>query len=106
MLQTKLMQEHQQQDGEEQHRFHPIELQIPSVPPLILCASPSTTIMPEILCCCCCSTQAPAILFVDEFDALGAARGAQSSGDESAAIINELLVSAGLIVAFVSADTF
>eukprot|EP00983_Pelagomonas_calceolata_P045083 1139547-Pelagomonas_calceolata.AAC.10 len=37
--------------------------------------------------------KAPAILFVDEFDALGAARGAQSSGDESAAIINELLVS-------------
>ena len=37
-------------------------------------------------------TQAPAILFVDEFDALGAALGAQSSGDESAAIINELLV--------------
>lgn len=35
---------------------------------------------------------APAILFVDEFDALGAARGAQSSGDESASIINELLV--------------
>jgi len=35
---------------------------------------------------------APAILFVDEFDALGAARGAQASGDESAAIINELLV--------------
>lgn len=38
------------------------------------------------------ANQAPAILFVDEFDALGAARGAQSSGDESAAIINELLV--------------
>ena len=36
---------------------------------------------------------APAILFVDEFDALGAARGATSSGDESASIINELLVS-------------
>lgn len=36
---------------------------------------------------------APAILFVDEFDALGAARGAQASGDESASIINELLVS-------------
>ena len=35
---------------------------------------------------------APAILFVDEFDALGAARGAQASGDESASIINELLV--------------
>ncbi|MEW5306932.1 MAG: hypothetical protein WDW36_009362 [Sanguina aurantia] len=35
---------------------------------------------------------APAILFVDEFDALGAARGQQSSGDESASIINELLV--------------
>ena len=37
-------------------------------------------------------TNAPAILFVDEFDALGAARGAQASGDESASIINELLV--------------
>jgi len=35
---------------------------------------------------------APAILFVDEFDALGAARGAAGSGDESANIINELLV--------------
>ncbi|GIL84930.1 hypothetical protein Vretimale_9765 [Volvox reticuliferus] len=35
---------------------------------------------------------APAILFIDEFDALGAARGAQASGDESASIINELLV--------------
>ena len=35
---------------------------------------------------------APAILFVDEFDALGAARGAQASGDESSSIINELLV--------------
>ncbi len=35
---------------------------------------------------------APAILFVDEFDALGAARGAAASGDESASIINELLV--------------
>mmetsp|Transcript_3123 Transcript_3123/g.6809 ORF Transcript_3123/g.6809 Transcript_3123/m.6809 type:complete len:1041 (+) Transcript_3123:95-3217(+) len=34
----------------------------------------------------------PAILFVDEFDALGAARGAQASGDESTSIINELLV--------------
>ncbi len=29
---------------------------------------------------------------MDEFDALGAARGAQASGDESAQIINELLV--------------
>eukprot|EP00879_Flechtneria_rotunda_P028172 GHRR01030255.1.p1 GENE.GHRR01030255.1~~GHRR01030255.1.p1 ORF type:complete len:520 (+),score=209.83 GHRR01030255.1:1412-2971(+) len=35
---------------------------------------------------------APAILFVDEFDALGAARGAAAAGDESASIINELLV--------------
>ncbi|KAG2437047.1 hypothetical protein HYH02_011309 [Chlamydomonas schloesseri] len=35
---------------------------------------------------------APAILFIDEFDAMGAARGAQASGDESASIINELLV--------------
>lgn len=35
---------------------------------------------------------APAILFVDEFDALGAARGAASAGDESTSIINELLV--------------
>lgn len=35
---------------------------------------------------------APAILFVDEFDALGAARGAAAGGDESASIINELLV--------------
>jgi len=35
---------------------------------------------------------APAILFVDEFDALGAARGAAASGDESTSIINELLV--------------
>eukprot|EP00877_Chromochloris_zofingiensis_P008651 jgi/Chrzof1/4039/Cz13g18040.t1 len=35
---------------------------------------------------------APAILFVDEFDALGAARGAAGAGDESASIINELLV--------------
>ena len=35
---------------------------------------------------------APAILFVDEFDALGAARGAAASGDESASIINEILV--------------
>jgi AAA+ superfamily predicted ATPase len=43
-----------------------------------------------------CTLQAPAILFVDEFDALGAARGAQSSGDESASIINELLVRIGL----------
>lgn len=34
----------------------------------------------------------PAILFVDEFDALGAARGTAASGDESASIINELLV--------------
>ena len=40
-------------------------------------------------------TNAPAILFVDEFDALGAARGAQASGDESASIINELLVGGG-----------
>ena len=40
-------------------------------------------------------TNAPAILFVDEFDALGAARGAQASGDESASIINELLVGVG-----------
>ena len=37
---------------------------------------------------------APAILFVDEFDALGAARGAAASGDESASIINEILVGA------------
>uniref|UniRef100_A0A383VS33 AAA+ ATPase domain-containing protein n=1 Tax=Tetradesmus obliquus TaxID=3088 RepID=A0A383VS33_TETOB len=35
---------------------------------------------------------APAVLFVDEFDALGAARGAAAAGDESASIINELLV--------------
>lgn len=35
---------------------------------------------------------APALLFIDEFDALGAARGGQAGGDESAAIINELLV--------------
>ncbi|KAG1670583.1 hypothetical protein FOA52_012156 [Chlamydomonas sp. UWO 241] len=35
---------------------------------------------------------APAILFVDEFDALGAARGAAAAGDESTSIINELLV--------------
>jgi ATP-dependent Zn protease len=39
---------------------------------------------------------APAVLFVDEFDALGAARGAASAGDESASIINELLVQVGL----------
>jgi hypothetical protein len=38
---------------------------------------------------------APAVLFVDEFDALGAARGAASAGDESASIINELLVQVG-----------
>ncbi len=35
---------------------------------------------------------APAILFIDEFDALGAARGGQAGGDESSSIINELLV--------------
>ena len=35
---------------------------------------------------------APCILFVDEFDALGAARSGSSTGDESASIINELLV--------------
>ncbi|KAL6745073.1 P-loop containing nucleoside triphosphate hydrolase protein, partial [Haematococcus lacustris] len=35
---------------------------------------------------------APAILFVDEFDALGAARSGSGQGDESAAIINEMLV--------------
>ncbi len=42
------------------------------------------------------SPQAPAILFVDEFDAMGAARGGggSGSGDESANIINELLVGA------------
>jgi cell division protease FtsH len=38
---------------------------------------------------------APAILFVDEFDALGAARGGSAQGDESASIINELLVQVG-----------
>jgi ATP-dependent Zn protease len=38
---------------------------------------------------------APAVLFVDEFDALGAARGAAAAGDESASIINELLVQVG-----------
>ncbi|GFH16281.1 AAA domain-containing protein, partial [Haematococcus lacustris] len=37
---------------------------------------------------------APAILFVDEFDALGAARSGSGQGDESAAIINEMLVHA------------
>jgi len=35
---------------------------------------------------------APAVLFIDEFDALGAARGAAGAGDESASIINEMLV--------------
>lgn len=35
---------------------------------------------------------APAVLFIDEFDALGAARGAAAAGDESASIINEMLV--------------
>lgn len=40
---------------------------------------------------------APAVLFVDEFDALGAARGAAASGDESANIINELLVQVGVL---------
>ncbi|GFH26836.1 AAA domain-containing protein, partial [Haematococcus lacustris] len=34
---------------------------------------------------------APAILFIDEFDALGAARSGSGQGDESAAIINEML---------------
>ncbi|KAG1666581.1 hypothetical protein FOA52_000548 [Chlamydomonas sp. UWO 241] len=35
---------------------------------------------------------APALLFIDEFDALGASRGAQAGGDEATSIINELLV--------------
>jgi ATP-dependent Zn protease len=38
---------------------------------------------------------APAVLFIDEFDALGAARGAAAAGDESASIINEMLVQVG-----------
>jgi len=47
----------------------------------------------------CCRNFAPAVLFVDEFDALGAARGAAAAGDESASIINELLVQVGLCLA-------
>ena len=38
---------------------------------------------------------APAILFVDEFDAMGAARGGGAGSDESTSIINELLVQVG-----------
>ena len=42
---------------------------------------------------------APAVLFIDEFDALGAARGAAAAGDESASIINEMLVQVSTLAA-------
>lgn len=41
---------------------------------------------------------APAILFVDEFDALGSARGNSVGAEEGASIINELLVSPIILV--------